>query len=239
MPKGAVLHAHFDALADVEWLIGFATYLPNCYVNTIHPGQMMEFAFFDTPPTADGKLWLLVSNERAIYPGGPKAFDAYLHDRMTMEPSIREGIESIHDSGIWERFLSTFLILGTLLRYVPVFKQYMERKLHSLLDDGVIYIEERLVGFFRLYETYGCDLPIEQTIAMYDEAVKLFIARSPQQFFGSKLIYCGLKVVDVQTVEKFLNETLMLKRAFPDCIVGCSLNFQFHFSKFRIRFGWV
>ncbi len=40
MPKGGILHMHWDAILQPEWLVAYATYRPNCYFYTARCGTV-------------------------------------------------------------------------------------------------------------------------------------------------------------------------------------------------------
>ena len=65
MPKGAVQHLHYSASVSIEWLISFATYLPNCYLYNSSNGSIKygSFKFFESDPKDQN--WKLVSTMRS------------------------------------------------------------------------------------------------------------------------------------------------------------------------------
>ena len=46
MPKGAVLHLHYDSSVSLEWLISYATYLPYAYMYTLENNSIIPFGTF-------------------------------------------------------------------------------------------------------------------------------------------------------------------------------------------------
>ena len=50
---GAVLHVHEGSMLDVHWLIKNATYDPLCFMCTNRSSGVLQFHFFDKPPTSN------------------------------------------------------------------------------------------------------------------------------------------------------------------------------------------
>jgi len=48
---GAVLHVHEGSMLDVHWLIKNATYDPHCFMCTNRSSGLLQFHFFEKPPT--------------------------------------------------------------------------------------------------------------------------------------------------------------------------------------------
>ena len=233
MPKGAILHAHIDSMVDVIWLIRHATYQQNCYMQTCKQTDRITFRFFHQDPNeaqtgGQGLLeepWISVPAAREAYGIEHRhqqhAFDQMLYEKMTMMPEIRQGCDAFPDEYIWDRFLETFVTASGLINHTPVFRAYMKEKLERLIDDGVLYIEERMVGIAsELYEADGTVHPLSFTIRTYRDIVREVVRKHSNSFVGAKIIYSGLKGADAGGLDHDLTNVLTLKKTFPETIAG-------------------
>lgn len=238
MPKGGILHLHFDSMA-FRWLIQEATYLPNCYFTRqrVDGHESIRFKFLSSPAAAEldyqrqqqehlanggeavGSKWQSVAEARRLH-GCPKEFDDELHRRMTLLPQIELGTHHFAEKHLWSQFVDTFAAAHGLITYTPVFKRYVEHKLATLLAENVMYVEERMVAFASLlYDVDGTVHPFEYTVQTYRSVVEEFCRQNPQ-FHGAKLIYCTLKSVSRLVFRQELEAACRLHKAYPDTIVG-------------------
>ena len=209
MPKAAILHAHFDSIVDCRWLVSEATYRDNCFMTNTGP---LKFSF-----KLDGtEGWSPVSSQRYSYPAGRDSFDAMLHGKLTLSDA------PMSDPERWALFLDCFTAIEGLITYVPVFKKYLIRKFQMLLDDGVFYIEERLVYLSsQLYDdvqTY----PLSFTFEVYMDVLNEFRSNNAR-FIGAKIIFCGLKVTDKECCRRAMQHCFDAAESHPELICGFDL----------------
>lgn len=228
MPKGALLHGHFDAIGDMRWLVKYSTYLDECYLNseTLADTQVgLEFSLslhtMDSP-------FVKVSQLRQSFSQGVDAFDDLLYRRLTLIDTIGNGVDNISDALLWHRFINTFTGAGSLLRYTKILKAFMKEKIKSLIADGVMYIEERIpvkTLLLRSHTNASQIIDEYEAVRIIQETVKSAIQDfdANEKFLGYKLILTGLKVPSTLSVEHSMSKAIELKQAFPDIICGFDL----------------
>ncbi len=124
MPKGALLHAHMDAMVDVDWLLEKALATEGMHLRASEPlctpsaleTASIAFSFAKSAPQTDQNIWsdryepeTLIPLKAAVeaFPdGGRPGFQAWFKDRCTITSN-----ESVsHHQGpnaIWRKFQST------------------------------------------------------------------------------------------------------------------------------------
>ncbi len=208
MPKGALLHAHMDAMVDVDWLLEKALATEGMHLRASEPlcspaaleTASITFCFAKAAPRTDQNIWSEQYESETLVPltaaveafpnGGRPAFKAWFKDRCTITPH-----ESVsHHQGpnaIWRKFQSTFPILGSILFYEPIFRASIQRVLGELLEDGVRWVEFRLAFHFG-YRREGCDEPedgYEECIRVFGEEVQKFQGtETGQGFWGARSV---------------------------------------------------
>jgi hypothetical protein len=126
MPKGAVLHTHFDSLLDNVWLLN-ATYEPHCRICGAAGSLDAFFRFFTDATTYGVKPcshpagWQLVSAVRAAAASTP-AFDEALRRSFTLVPADRKAYPTV--DAAWAKFQAIFGLSRGLLFYEPIFTRY-------------------------------------------------------------------------------------------------------------------
>ncbi len=120
MPKGALLHAHMDAMVDFDFLFAVLLDTPGMHVLADRPlsdpaaldDAAVRFRFFQTPRT-EGDIWsqayaadtpILVTQAADTFPdGGKPGFLKWLYNRATI--SRTEAVEQHHGvDHVWRKF---------------------------------------------------------------------------------------------------------------------------------------
>lgn len=120
MPKGALLHAHMDAMVDFDFLFDVLFDTPGMHIQADAPlgdpaareNAGITFRFFKTPRT-DGDIWdpaympatpvLLTQAADAFPDGGKPGFLKWLYNRSTI--SRTEAVEQHHGvDHVWRKF---------------------------------------------------------------------------------------------------------------------------------------
>ncbi|KAI9837112.1 MAG: hypothetical protein M1819_000763 [Sarea resinae] len=235
MPKGALLHAHFEAMVDIGWLIdqAFATkgmhiYAPAalCSPSSLESGSVL-FRFSTTTPQQSSMIWsddytpsTLIPMDSAAdsFPnGGRSGFMRWLKDRCTI--TAGESIQHHHGpNAIWRKFQSTFLILNSIIHYEPILRAFTRRLFQQLALDGVRWVDLRAV-FLHPYWREGCDIPdqgFEEMIrVLKDELVKFQATEEGKYFWGCRMIWTVLR-----RLQTHMDQCIAVKKAFPDMIAG-------------------
>ena len=159
MPKGALLHAHLDALVDFDHLLDELLGLPGMHMSSDRAltgpqaREDADIAFrFRAADVADGDVWgdayepgrfLLLTKVADGFPeGGRPGFVAWLKSRCTL--SLNDCHEHHHGiDAIWRKFARCFVVTSTIIHYEPMWRSYLRRLMRLLKADGVSWAELR------------------------------------------------------------------------------------------------
>lgn len=244
MPKGALLHAHQDAMIDVDWLIDQVLATKDMAMLVNGPGLSTEEASThgellfrytkDTEPDA-ASIWTedyrasrpvsVVEAANSFPQGGTDGFKVWLNSRCTITPA--ESLE--HHRGVdnvWQKFTSCFPPLNSMERYEPIFRASIQRLLHQLVEDGLRWVDFRTV-FFGEFRLEGCEEASKGShdiLRVFDEEVKKFKATEiGKLFWGCRLIWTTLRMWGRKQVVEDMKECIAMKLAFPEIIAGYDL----------------
>lgn len=207
MPKGALLHAHMDAMVDVDWLLEKALATKGMHVHASEPlctpaaleTASLMFAFAKSPPHAEQQIWSSHYQPSTLIPltaaadsfptGGRPGFLAWLKTRCSITPH-----ESLsHQQGpnaVWRKFESVFPILDSVMFYEPIFRASVQKVLQELVEDGVRWVDFRL-AFHSEYRREGSETPengYEECIKAFGEEVEKFKhTEKGLKFWGARL----------------------------------------------------
>lgn len=239
MPKGALLHAHFDAMIDVDWLIDQALTTDGM---TIRADQglttetrtlgSIKFQYAPSLPAENTSIWSktyqanqLVSLRLAAssFPdGGLEGFKAWLKGRCTI--TAEESLDHHHGlDAIWEKFKSCFPVLNSMIFYEPIFRASMQHLLRQLADDGLRWVDFRMAFLFD-YQREGCEKTetgYKEFFRVFGEEVKKFQAtEAGEHFWGCRFIWTPLRSFGSKQMVDSMKECIAIKQTFPDLIAG-------------------
>lgn len=142
MPKGGILHAHDTALCSTDYLVSL-TYREHLWQCNDGNNKIVSFKFStNVPEHVDGCSWLRVADERERV--GRVEYDAYIRSNFTLvtnDPHVK-----FNDiNAVWNEFMGLFIRFEPLVTYAPVFKDYYKQALKEMLQDGVQYLELRVL----------------------------------------------------------------------------------------------
>ncbi|CAG8949262.1 hypothetical protein HYFRA_00004887 [Hymenoscyphus fraxineus] len=243
MPKGALLHAHMDAMVDFDYLFGvlLETKGMHIYCNSAldtevaREGAPVKFRFQVKDRVDGASIWspeyvpdtpiLLTQAADAFPKGGRQGFIAWLKDRCTITNT--ESIEHHHGvDAVWRKFSSCFGILNTIMFYEPIFRLFMRRMLKQLLDDGVKWVDLRLAFVFRYYKE-GKDEPedtFHEMFRVFGEEIENFKkSEEGKGFWGARMIWTGLRILDTRKMVEDMDACISVKLAYPHLISGFDL----------------
>ncbi|KAF7304985.1 Adenosine deaminase CECR1-A [Mycena kentingensis (nom. inval.)] len=247
MPKGALLHAHLDATVDFRTVLSLALQYPALHVRAAERltssnlGSVLpEFRALpkEEHPISDVSLtdanyvantWAPLKTARECFLGGPAAFDAWAIAAATINPSEAYQTHNTVDK-IWEKFTSTFLVSTGLIRFAPIWEQYIHQFLRSSVEDGISYVEVRINFYPRyMYSAEGHeDVPHTVWLEIFDTTLKRFKEELKQEgredeFVGARIIYSTLRIITPEELEFYCEDCIALKQAFPHLIAGFDL----------------
>lgn len=141
MPKGGILHAHDTALCSTDYLVSL-TYRDNLWQCNDNKNAIVSFKFArNTPDPVDGCKWLKVADERNRV--GRAEYDAHIRSNFTLNTNSSRNFSDINV--VWNEFMGLFIRFEPLVTYAPVFKDYYKQALKEMLQDGVQYLELRVL----------------------------------------------------------------------------------------------
>ncbi|KAI0351477.1 Metallo-dependent hydrolase [Trametes cingulata] len=249
MPKGGLLHAHLDATVRADVLLRLALEQPAMHVRTSDPltpstlktvlpqFRALPKAEWTTSPSLTNDLyspgsWVPIKNARdnfSLELGGPMGFDRWVIDALMINPSEAYGTHNT-TAKIWEKFNSTFAVSDGLIRFVPVWTQYVREFLLSSIEDGISYVEPRILFWFRYMvgEDGEENVPHRVWFEIYervlDEVKQEMKAQGrDDEFIGSRIIYSTLRNISCEELEWYLEDCLALKQEFPHLVAGFDL----------------
>lgn len=170
MPKGALLHAHMDAMFDIDWLVeqvlgekGLCLLaMEGLKDEATRQSGLIQIRYAEQSPDstdvkADRSIWtseyksmtpVPITIAASTFPNGQtEGFKEWLTNRCV----ISEDESLYHHHGlnaIWKKFQSCFLTIGWLLFYEPIFRRAMQRMLAQLMEDGISYVDFRIAFKF-------------------------------------------------------------------------------------------
>lgn len=240
MPKGALLHAHFDAMVDVDWLVDQAlatkgmVMLAEQSMSSPEARRAGSFRFkYSNQSLSDAtSVWDKSYPAKQLVPlqqmaktfpdGGLDGFKAWLRERSTI--TLEESLEShLGQDHIWAKFTSCFPILNSILSYEPIFRASVQRILRELMDDGIRWVDFRIAFVFQ-YQREFCDEPetgYHEFFQAFGEEVEKFQASSDgQNFWGSRFIWTTIRRFENKEIMESMKQCIAAKTAYPDLIAG-------------------
>ncbi|KAI9805823.1 MAG: hypothetical protein M1825_000437 [Sarcosagium campestre] len=242
MPKGALLHAHFDAMVDVDWLIEQALATPGLHIEASdalcspRALELTQFSFrFAKSQSNVSNLWSTDYKQHDLMPvleaaenfpsGGRLGFIKWLKGRCTItnEESLR------HHHGpndIWKKFKSTFSVLGSMIFYEPIFRASVRRVCQQLLEDGVRWVDFRAAFVFeyRRESTEEPEQGYDEVIRVFGEEVERFKASEEgRRFWGARMIWTTIRIMGRREIVQSMKQCIAVKKAYPHLIAGFDL----------------
>ena len=243
MPKGALLHAHFDAMIDADWLIdqmmttdgmamvagqGLSTAeaRQNASVSFQYSGSVLseiESIWSEDYPV--NKLVSVKLVAESFPEGGSQGFKKWLGDRCTI--TQEESLKHHHGvDAIWRKFQSTFPLLGSMIFYEPIFRASIQRLLHQLLEDGLRWVDLRIAFVFK-YRRENHDQPedtYDEFFNVFREEVQKFQATEEgKRFWGCRFIWTTRRSFGKKEIVESMKQCIAMKSAHPDLIAGFDL----------------
>ncbi|KAF7294760.1 Brix domain-containing protein [Mycena indigotica] len=245
MPKGGLLHAHLDATVDAQTVLRLALQQPALHVRTseaLTPLNIQILPQFQalteeqkthsvvalTDTGYQPNTWLALQVARDGFLGGPTAFDAWAIGAMTINPSeayqTHNTVDKLHRFGKSSPARSLCLRQG-LIRFAPLWEQYIYEFLRSSVEDGISYVEVRINFFpkFMFGEDGQENVPHNVWVQIFDRTVARFRQGREEEFSGARIIYSTLRFITPEELEWYCDDCIALKQQFPHLIAGFDL----------------
>lgn len=250
MPKGALLHAHFDGTVNTSFLLKLALEQPAIHVRVPEPLTAQNISSilpeFQPLPAQSFNLqgpsltssdyttntWVNIATAREQFDkslGGPEGFDKWVIDSMMISPAEAYGTHNTVYK-IWRKFTSTFIVSRGIIRFMPVFKQYIKQFLKSSIEDGIMYVEPRVNFLYKsMFGADGMDTVMHrEMLQTFDEVIqelKSDLKKQGQEnrFFGARIIYSTIKFITPDELNWYTEDCIALKKEFPHLIAGFDL----------------
>ena len=168
MPKGALLHAHLDAMIDIDWLVdqalaekGFCMLAPEGLTDkdkrTSSPLQIRYYPDEEIKKQKNpASIWTTayvsetpvpIREAQRTFPDDETTFKKWLISRCTV--TAEESLCHHHGlDAIWRKFQSTFRVITWMFTYEPIFRRALQRLLGQLAHDGINYVDFRIAFVF-------------------------------------------------------------------------------------------
>ncbi len=243
MPKGALLHAHFDAMIDADWLIdqilvtegmamvadrglSSAEARENVFISYQYSRTISEHVTSIWTEPYQPKQLVSVKTAADNFPeGGREGFRTWLENRCTI--TQEESLNHHHGvDAIWKKFQSTFPVLGSMIFYEPIFRASVQRLLNQLLEDGLRWADFRIAFVFKYRrENHGePEHTYDEFFNVFREEVKKFQATEEgKRFWGCRFIWTTLRMLGKKDIVESMKQCISMKRAHPDLIAGFDL----------------
>ncbi|KAH9999752.1 adenosine/AMP deaminase [Xylariaceae sp. FL0662B] len=239
MPKGALLHAHLDAMVDFDYVFEALFATPGMHIMADQPltsakareDARLLFRFHKRART-EGDIWshdytqmtpILLTQAADAYPeGGKSGFLKWLYSRCTI--SRTDAVSQHHGvDHIWQKFQKCFRVVNSIIHYEPIFRQFLRRLLSLLKADGINWCEVRFSWALDYYrqdsETPEADYSAMMTVI--DEEVARFQASEEGRgFWGLRTIWATLRFCPTRDIIQDMDHCITTKITHPHLIAG-------------------
>jgi adenosine deaminase CECR1 len=244
MPKGALLHAHMDAMIDIDWLVdqalsekGFCILAPGpLSTQKERDSSPVQMRFYPEDVIKKHKgttsIWessyeadtpVPIREAQRTFPDEQTTFKKWLVSRCTV--TAEESLCHHHGlNAIWRKFQSTFRVITWMFTYEPIFRRALQRMLGQLAEDGITYVDLRIafVFEFRLAgQTTGQIGKYDEFFKVFGEEVEKFKqSEAGKKFKGARLIWTVIRAMDNRTLIASMKECIRMKKKFPHLVCG-------------------
>lgn len=244
MPKGALLHAHMDAMVDFDYLFDVLLKTPGIHIwsndgplatESARAKASIAIRFREKQHPTDTSIWdasyapgtpIPLVHAASVFPGGgTPAFLRWLKSRCTI--SQTDAVEQHHGvDAIWTKFSSCFLVIGTFIHYEPVFRAFLRRLMALLHADGIRWAEMRFTWPLN-YCREGRQEPEADYDAMFgvveEETTRFRSSPEGKGFWGLRLIWSSLRSWDRRAIVTDMDNCIATKLSWPHLLAGYDL----------------
>jgi adenosine deaminase CECR1 len=246
MPKGSLLHAHMDAMFDIDFLIDQAFSTPGMHFKSEKPlltkkdyeEVPIKFQFSSQPLSASDatpSIWTEAYETSSLVPvqkaassfpqGGEAGFRDMIRNRCMLTPE--HSYNHYHGvDAIWSIFTRTFPVINSILNYEPIFRACFRRMMTQLAADGIRYVEFRIAFVFE-YRKEGSDKPEEsydEFCRVLEEEIESFKSTDEgKHFYEARIIWTTIRSFSNEMIVDNMKKCITTKQNFPDLICGFDL----------------
>lgn len=247
-PKGALLHAHFDAMLPPSSLLELARDRENMCISTTLSAsdpafmadaeatfqvqrvrdlpQAQAVSCFD--PTYIPGTFTTYARFCTEFPGGRNAVEGWIAKRIILsEEDVYHPRQTV--DGMWTRFNRVFRHLRGLLCYETAYIEHFRRVLRDLVAENISYAEIRvfLGQSLKVVTDDGEEILAREELlqrlvaAMADEVAAS--QHAGKTFHGVKIIYTVRRDIEEPELRRSTADCISMKQQFPDLICGFDL----------------
>jgi len=249
MPKGALLHAHLDATVNASFLLQLALQQPAIHVRASKfidersiSSTLPEFRALSRDQFSDSASltevsypsneWVSIRKARESFDaelGGPHGFDKWVIGALTINPNEAYNIHNTV-AKIWKKFSNTFITSDGLIRFTPIWAEYIREFFITSIDDGISYVEARINFLFKYM--FGEDgrenVPHREWLRMFEKIMNevkddMKTQGREDEFVGARIIYTTIRFITPEELEWYTEDCIALKQEFPQIIAGFDL----------------
>ncbi|KAH0557346.1 adenosine deaminase 2-like [Cotesia glomerata] len=216
MPKGAVLNVHASALVSAKWVYENVTFRDNVYI-CIRPEKLL-LRIFDKP--SNDCNWQLLSDLRNANETARTQINSRILRQLTLGTEGQAESYSSEDD-LWAKFKKVFDLRVPLLRYKPLFEDYLYQGLKELYDDNVFFLEVR-TPLLEMYDLDGKTYDEKESTEVYINVTNRFMRDHPD-FMGVKIIYSIYRKMISSNLTETIKKIIQLQQIYPNVIAGIDL----------------
>jgi len=246
MPKGALLHAHLDAMIDVDWLVEqMLAEKGMCMLaqEGLSDKQKralgaIRFRVYGKDEAKKGKevgtesVWsanylpftpIPIKDAARMFPDDSTTFKKWLISRCTI--TAEESLCHHHGlDAIWRKFQSTFPVIGEMLFYEPILRRSLQRLFEQLASDGITYVDLRCAFKFEFRRTGKAEgekgfMGFFEVLG--DEIERFKKTEIGTNFKGARMIWSVIRSSDNRQIVEAMKECIRIKKKLPHLICGC------------------
>ena len=244
MPKGALLHAHLDAMIDVDWLVDQALNekglclqaaegLSDKQKRSTLPFQVRYYSDDQLSKLKTGSsIWTVgyeanapvpIRDAQRLFPDDDTTFKKWIVNRCTITPE--ESLQHHHGlDAVWRKFQSCFPLIGQFMFYEPIFRRGMTRLLGQLAADGITYVDFRIAFRFE-YRRKGVTEPdvgkFDAFFAAFGEEIENFKkTEAGKSFRGARMIWTVIRSSNTRATAESMKECIRIKKKYPQLVCG-------------------
>jgi len=208
LPKGGLLHGHSLNLGDYFWLADTATLYQNCYMYTGQDEESTPHGTLKFMKKAPDTKWREVSSLKEIL---GEDFEEEIHNSITI------GKDDYPYENMRKKYHDCFKRIDGLLRYRPLFKDYIMNMVEGLVKDGVQYLEfhSSFNGMYDLERSYQNP---EQEMDLYVTIQNKIKRKHPG--FDFRIIYNVSESQAKMTLYEHYKLALKMYESYPTVLAG-------------------
>jgi len=194
--------------------------MDNCYMYTRDDknGVKGQFRFFKKGEAPDG--WVLV-NELRNKSGDVEKFDQELIDSIQLTDGDISERGKTTISSRWPKFIRCFDIFYDLLCYAPIYKDYFDHVVQTMIKDNTFYMELRTV-IGTLYDLERRWTP-EEHMKFLQELIRDAKKKYKDEFLGMKVVHLEVRHEPKDYLLQRMRDKLKYQHKYDDVLIGFDL----------------